>query len=255
MNFCLGKFTSKMTPQMFEPSYSEKKNMSPLISVVMPVYNGERYLAESIESILKQNVDRIELIIVDDGSTDRTSSIIHEYGQACQYVCQEHRGASAARNRGVNLAKGDFIAFNDADDIWSPDKLSVQLQAFATDPDLDMVFGLIEQFHSPELSEAFKIRVHCPKSHEGQSIVSMLIKKTSFFSIGLFSENWAIGELIDWFIRAKEKHLTYVTVPQIVLYRRLHENNMGIRCRNSYQDYARILKMAMDRQKTAMKKS
>lgn len=94
-----------------------------LVSVIIPVYNGERYLRTAIESVLAQNVCPIEIIVVDDGSTDASQTVAREFMPMVQVITQSNRGASVARNRGVALAHGEILAFLDADDLWLADKL------------------------------------------------------------------------------------------------------------------------------------
>ena len=112
-----------------------------VVSVVIPVHNGEEYLREGIESVLAQTHDRVQVIVVDDGSSDESARVVQSFGSLVRYCYQPQRGAAAARNRGVELADGGWIAFLDADDLWEPDKLRKQLLAFADDAAADMVFG------------------------------------------------------------------------------------------------------------------
>jgi len=99
----------------------------PVVSVVMPAYNAERFVGEALDSVLKQSHRRLEVIVVDDGSTDGTGARVRGYGDQVQYIQQINAGAGAARNRGLEAATGDYIAFLDADDLWRPEKLEVQL--------------------------------------------------------------------------------------------------------------------------------
>ena len=133
----------------------------PLVSVIIPAYNRDRYLAEAIESVLAQTYPAIELIVVDDGSSDRTAEVAQRY--ALTYHFQPNGGISAARNAGIALATGEFLAFLDSDDIWMLDKLSKQMIPFGTDLDLEAVFGYAEQFYSPELDDTFRQRIRCPE--------------------------------------------------------------------------------------------
>src|SRR5262245_20840904 len=98
-----------------------------LISCIVPVFNGERYLGEAIESILKQSYRPIEIIIADDGSTDDTVTVAARYGTQIRYLRQSNAGPAAARNLGLSVAAGEFVAFLDADDIWHPEKLARQM--------------------------------------------------------------------------------------------------------------------------------
>ena len=100
-----------------------------LVSVVMPAYNSEKYIAESIESVLNQTFKNFEIIVVDDGSTDNTRKIISDYkDNRIRYYYQENLGSGAARNLGLSNSRGNWIAFLDSDDLWNPVKLEEQLK-------------------------------------------------------------------------------------------------------------------------------
>ncbi|MFM5943125.1 MAG: glycosyltransferase family 2 protein, partial [Dolichospermum sp.] len=119
----------------------------PLISVIIPCYNRERYLAEAIESVLDQTYPHIELIVIDDGSSDRSGEIAQSYPLIYHY--QTNGGIGAARNAGIALANGKFLAFLDSDDIWVKDKLAKQMAIFDTNLDIEAVFGYAQNFYSP----------------------------------------------------------------------------------------------------------
>ncbi len=106
----------------------------PEVSVIIPTYNRRDLLREAIASVLAQTYQEFELIVVDDGSTDDTREIVREFPQA-RYVFQANRGVSAARNHGVALSRGRFLAFLDSDDVWQPRKLETQVGFFATHPE------------------------------------------------------------------------------------------------------------------------
>jgi hypothetical protein len=150
----------------------------------------------------------------------------------------------------VALATGDFLAFLDADDLWTPDKLACQCAAFDADPALDLVFGHAEQFLSPELDEATRARIHCPAgSAPGFLAGAMLAKRTVFMTAGLFETHWELGEFLAWFARVREIGGREQMLDRVVLRRRLHETNQGRTKRGHYPDYARILKAALDRRR------
>lgn len=214
------------------------------------MYNCERYLGEAIESVLAQTYQPLEVIVVDDGSTDGSASVAKSFDSSIHYCYQTNSGASAARNHGTDLAQGSFLAFLDADDVWVKDKLRLQMAAFEDNPELDIVFGQVKQFHSPELDESIKQKIHCPTElMSGYFPGAMLLKRDSFFRIGLFKTNWKIGEFVDWYSRAIEQGLRSCVLPKALLKRRLHETNMGINERQSRTDYARILKASLDRRR------
>ena len=216
------------------------------VSVIIPVWNGERFLAEAVTSVLDQTYPPHEVIVIDDGSTDGSKEVAKRFGVPVKYYFQERSGAAAARNHGVELSEGDFIAFLDADDIWVKDKLVWQMKSFEGHPELDMVFGNVRQFHSYAsgivLNEESEI---IPGYVPG----TMVIKRASFFRAGKFSAQWRVGEFIDWYLRAEDIGLKSFLVPSVVLLRRIHDANMGIRERASRIDYVKIVKASLDRRR------
>ena len=114
------------------------------MSVVIPAYNAESYLADAIDSVLSQTYGQIECIVVDDGSTDATGQVIEGYGNRVRPLAQENTGVSAARNLGIAEAVGEFVAFLDADDVWAPEKLERQLVPLRARPDIVFSYGGIE---------------------------------------------------------------------------------------------------------------
>lgn len=99
-----------------------------LISVIIPVYNREKYVSEAIESVLKQTYQFLDIIVIDDGSTDKSAEIIKSFGSKIRYFYQENSGISSALNHGLKVAKGEFIAFLDSDDLWTENKLNLQIK-------------------------------------------------------------------------------------------------------------------------------
>jgi len=118
-----------------------KDDYVPRVSVVIPVYNGESLIGDAIQSALDQTFRDFEIIVVDDGSIDQTNRVVSQFSRSVYYHRQENQGAGAARNLGVSLAKGEWIAFLDADDVWYPQKLSVQLDSANTDPEVSFFYS------------------------------------------------------------------------------------------------------------------
>lgn len=217
----------------------------PLVSVIIPVYNCECYLAQAIESVLAQTYQPIELIVVDDGSTDGSAEVAQQFTPHVRYHRQANSGTAVARNRGVTLARGSFLAFLDADDVWVADKLARQLAAFRDTPDLDMVFGHVRQFYSRE----GQLDDSPAGTMPGYSAIAMLIKRESFQQAGPFDTRWQVGEFIDWYAKAMDAGLRSRMLPDVVALRRIHATNQGITQRPARTDYARILKAALDRRR------
>jgi glycosyltransferase involved in cell wall biosynthesis len=225
----------------------------PLISVMIGVYDGARHLAEAIDSVLAQTHRPLELIVVDDGSTDGSAEVAQSYGGALIYAHQENAGNGAARNHAVRLAAGEFFAFLDADDRFMPQKLERQLAVLEADTSWDVVFGYVREFVSPELTDEQRasIRPPAPQPAPWTAPNLMLIRRASFERVGPFSETVRVGVTVDWYARALEAELRSVMLPEVVLERRLHLNNNGLRERESRSQYLHVLKASLDRRRAA----
>src|SRR3989442_1887498 len=112
----------------------------PCVSVVIPVYNGERYLADAIQSVRDQTYQNFEVIVVDDGSTDGSAEVAQSFGEAIRYVHEANGGVCKARNTGMAVARGGYLAFLDQDDLWLPEKLVVQVAYLDSHPEVGAVY-------------------------------------------------------------------------------------------------------------------
>ena len=223
---------------------------APLITVVIGAYDAERYLGEAIESVLAQTYRNLELIVVDDGSTDRTGEIAASYGDPVRCIRQENGGMAASRNRAIPEARGDYLAFLDADDRFPPEKLEQQLAAFEADAELDVVYGHVTEFLSPDLDEDARALLRAPEHDVPWPTPNlMLVKRESFLRVGLFSTDLKVGIGVDWHARANELGLRSATPPILALERRLHAENNGIRQREAKPQYLHVLKAALDRRR------
>lgn len=221
------------------------------ISIVIPCHDGERYVGDTIRSVLAQGIVT-EIIVVDDGSSDGTPAAVQSFGDAVRYLRIPHGGAAVARNRGVEFATGDVIAFLDADDLWTEHALSRLLEALDRDPSAGMAIGRMEQFVSPELSEAERQGFRfSPEPVAARMCGTVLVRRDAFERIGGFSPRLASGEFIDWVLRAEHLGVRSVAIPDVVLRRRLHRSNHGIKRRDARQDYLTVVKAALDRRRAA----
>ena len=223
----------------------------PLISVMIGVYNAAPYLGEAIESVFAQTYRPVEVIVVDDGSDDGSGDVARGYGDALVYAYQQNAGNGAARNHAVRLASGDLFAFLDADDRFVPGKLERQWAALEADPAVDMVFGHVLEFVSPELTEEQRATVRAPAPGPAPWTAPnlMLIRREPFLRVGPFSEAVRVGVTVDWYARATEQGLRGSMLPEVVLERRLHLANNGLRERESRAQYLHVLKAALDRRR------
>lgn len=221
----------------------------PTVSVIMPAYNAGRYIAEALESVRQQHYPAFEIVVVDDGSSDDTAAIASSVaGVRC--VAISHGGIGAARNAGVQVSTGDLLAFLDADDLWEADKLSRQVQVLADEPAVDMVFGQVLQFLSPELDERQRSRLHCvAEPQPGLLASAMLVRAEAFRRVGGFGTTISLGEFVDWHARATDLGLRERMLPGVVLHRRLHGANTVIQQRDRNSDYLRVVKAALDRRR------
>ncbi len=222
-----------------------------LVSVLIPAYNAERYLGEAIDSVLDQTHRQVEIVVVDDGSEDETVAVARAYGDRIRLASQPNGGIGAARNHAVRLAQGGYLSFLDADDRFLPDKLERQLAALSQTPKLDMVFGHVREFVSPDLpaEEQAAFRPSPPAPFVAPN--AMLIRRESFDRVGPFLTDLRVGEGVDWYARATEAGLKGLTLPDIVLERRLHDSNTGIRERDSRSDYLLVIRSALQRRRQA----
>ncbi len=220
------------------------------VSVIIPVYNGEQFLAEAIESVLAQTYHSYELIIVDDGSTDGTREIALSY-PVVKYVCQTNSGTASARNRGIEIAQADYLAFLDADDLWMPHKLSLQVKAFEADPALEIVSGYVEQFVSAELDQQAAQRFSFHDAPlPGYSPTAILIRRSVINKIGPFHEARTRAEAVSWFSDVLEIGQRILILPDVVARRRIHGRNASLIDQgDNDREIIRILKKSIDRKR------
>lgn len=223
--------------------------IAPEISVVIPVHNGEKYLAESIQSVLDQEHAALEILVIDNGSTDGTANVARMF-PSIRYFHLEEKGLAKALNYGVEQCRGGFLAFLDADDLWKPNRLAAQLEAFDRNPAVEMVFGHVEQFISPELEDSVKASLSIRDGQlPGRWRGSMLIRKESFWRVGLFDKTMDFAEFIDWYMRAEEQNLQELMLPDVLTLRRIHGANLGYTERDKRIEYVRVLKRGLDRRR------
>lgn len=221
---------------------------SHLVSVIIPVYNGERYLAEAIQSVLDQTLAPNEIIVVDDGSIDATAQIVADLSAPAsvpiRYSYQTNQGPSAARNRGLQLATADIMAFLDADDLWDDDKLAIQIPLLTAQPDTQIVWGKIQEF---EMDEQQRLTVGQPLY--GPHVGSVLMRRAAFERVGTFDESLRFGEDLDWFLRSRELGLPYLLHPDLVLWYRHHANNTWLGQPKAFDKNLAAIKRRLDRQR------
>ena len=199
-----------------------------MISVIIPTYNSDKYICEAIDSVLSQTCKDYEIIIIDDGSTDNTKNLIAENYPTVRYFYSKNKGVSSARNIGISIAQGEFIAFLDADDKWLPEKLEKQLALFENDHQVGMVFTENYYFDEHGLKE---IKIFKRKLLMYGNIVrniflnsyvvtsTVMVRKSVFDDVGLFEEGLAIAEDDNMWMRICLKNRIELLDEPLILYR------------------------------------
>ncbi|HBB32700.1 MAG TPA: hypothetical protein DDZ80_09135 [Cyanobacteria bacterium UBA8803] len=221
----------------------------PLVSIIIVVKNGERYLARAIDSILNQTYKHYEIIVVDGQSTDNTEKIAKSYPQV-RYLCQKSQGIANAYNMGIDASIGEFIAFLSHDDTWTPNKLSAQVNYLIDNPHIQYTVAkvkfILEEGHSiqpgfrPELLEG---------EHIGSIMETLVVRKSLFDLIGKLNPEFSVAEDVDWFARAKDNHIPMAIIPEVLLHKRVHDTNLSLTSSVNNQNLLKILRSSIKRKR------
>jgi glycosyltransferase involved in cell wall biosynthesis len=225
---------------------------SSLVSCIVPVFNGERYVREALDSIVAQTHRPLEIIVADDGSTDGTAAIVAVFGERVRYFKQSNEGPAAARNLGISVATGDFVAFLDADDLWHPEKLERQMARFRARPELKYCLAHAQNFWVPEMkSEAAKFQEHrISRPLPGYVTQTLIARRALFEVVGLFDPALGYGDAAEWFLRAADLGTVMELLPDVLTYRRLHPDNRSrVLATRSREEFLHIVKMSLDRRR------
>jgi glycosyltransferase involved in cell wall biosynthesis len=213
----------------------------PLISIIMPVYNGATLLRETLTSIFDQDYRPIEVTLVDDGSTDDSLAIARSWQPTLRTFHQDNAGPAAARNRGIEAARGDYIAFMDADDLWPEGKLRRQIELLQARPDLDFVLGRVQVEYLPSAGEN-PLRFRTQELSVALFLFGAgLFLRSLFARAGLLSEDLRNSEDVDWFMRAREAGATWLLTGEVELLYRRHGANLTDRIYLEKTEIYRVL--------------
>jgi glycosyltransferase involved in cell wall biosynthesis len=219
-----------------------------LVSVVVPTYNRAGFICDAIASIRAQGDANVEIVVVDDGSTDDTERVVAARDTKVTYVRIEHRGVSAARNRGVLTARGQLVAFLDSDDLWPDGSLELRRAHLDQYPDADIVYGRSRIRHIGD----GRRRVG-PHDEDEPLLIpmlgSMLCRRSVFDRVGLFDEALEHAEDIDWLARTKERNIATSTIDDVTLEYRIHDSNMTLEVDRNQAFLLRALKQSLDRRR------
>jgi glycosyltransferase involved in cell wall biosynthesis len=193
---------------------------APLVSVVMAAYNAEEYVRQALESVLAQDWRPLEVVVVDDGSTDRTAEIVRSFD--VEYVHQANAGPAAARNAAVARAHGRFIANCDSDDLLPPTRVGLQVRHLLEHPDVGCVFGRQEWLNPPP----WLGRDAVYGDLDGIPLSSAMFRREVFEALGGYDGRFEPSEDMDLVIRMREQGIRYSVLPDVVLHRRHHESSL-----------------------------
>ena len=212
----------------------------PRVTVIIPTYNRAHLIGKAIESVLKQTYSDFEIIVVDDGSTDKTASQVAEYGNRICYLYQKHAGSSEARNLALQASVGEFVAFLDSDDLWVPEKLEKQIPLFDADKSTGLVYSFTkmtdEKGNALEHETKKRLRLHREAFKRGYSYEEMtkfcvlwpstiLIRKNCFERVGFFDPRTESFEDWDLYLRLALVGYRFVGIPEPLVLFRVHEHH------------------------------
>lgn len=221
---------------------------APLISVIIPVFNGARFLPSAMRSVLAQNYPSLDIIVIDDGSKDDVAAAVRSLPVDVRLFRQDNAGPAAARNRGIREATGELLAFLDVDDEWPAGNLLHMSNVLAANPNLDVVIGHGQLMRANADGRA-KDFVGSPLESFPWYIAAALFRRDAFAKIGRFDASLRFGEDIDWFNRAEEAGLGIERLPNISLLVRRHGGNMTHGKSVVELNKLRVLKKVLDRQR------
>lgn len=222
---------------------------NPLVSVIVAVRNGEQYIAEALNSIFAQTYQPYEVVVVDGYSTDNTENISTCYSQV-RFIRQPGKGIPEAYNFGIQNAQGSLIAFLSHDDLWTPNKLEVQVNYMMEHPDIQYTVAKVKFFlddgqtippgFRPELLEG---------EHIGRIMETLVARRSLFDYIGMFNTELTVGEDVDWYARASDHQIPSHIMPEVLLYKRVHNANTSLNALCHSQNLLQALRTSIRRKR------
>jgi GT2 family glycosyltransferase len=236
------------------PPFSDSATSWPRVSVIIPTYNRASLVGAAIASVLDQGYPNLELLVIDDGSTDDTAEVVRTFGTQVCYVHQANAGAASARNRGIELASGELVAFLDSDDLFLPGKLQEQVQCFQQQPSLVLVycwFSILDEHSRHRLGRRCRLSGLVARDLLAQSMKgplatpTIMVRRSALLEAGRFDESMALSEDTDLWCRLARLGPIGL-VPEVLVQVRRHSGNLSFAPgRKLYRDAAlRILAKA-----------
>ncbi|MES2393141.1 MAG: glycosyltransferase family A protein [Acidobacteriota bacterium] len=220
-----------------------------LISVIIPCYNAGKYLTQALDSVYAQNYEPLEIVVVNDGSTDDTAEVVKAY-PGVRYVYQQNQGPPVARNTGLTHSTGELIAFLDSDDLWKEGKLALQRQYLEEHPEEGCVIGRWQNF----LEAGTERPEWVPEEMLSEDTVVLalqasLIRREVFEQVGGFNPQYRVADDLEWFVRLREAGVMIGFMSSVLVNRRIHESNISQDQNSVASATIHILKDHLDRQR------
>lgn len=220
----------------------------PLVSVIVPVFNRERFVAEALESVFAQDYRPLEVIVVDDGSSDGSAEVARSFEQVDVIELEENLGPAVARNVGLERSTGRFLAFLDADDLMAPGRLSTQLGHLRAHPRVGCALVRQELLLEPGMEvPSWLAPAHAPDKLVDVHVMSAMIRRSASELVGGFDPRYRTGEDLDWLFRLREKGVVVDILPVVGTIRRIHANNLSARRGSVGPPLVRALREHLDR--------
>jgi len=230
----------------------------PLLSVVIPVFDGERFIGAALASVLGQEYEPLEVIVVDDGSHDATDAVVRAHPEVT-FIRQDRGGPAAARNTGVRASRGELIAFLDADDLMPSGRLARQVEFFRTHPEVDCVLGRQQFLIEPgvtvprwmETTPDWMAELPDGTRREQIPPMSMSVRRHLFDRVGFFDTRFRLAEDVDWLMRVWETPSVVHITDEVVLIRRVHGGNLTYDTDGLRRAMFAVLRARIDRKRSA----
>jgi glycosyltransferase involved in cell wall biosynthesis len=222
---------------------------APLVSVIIPVYNGERFLGDALRSVMAQDYRPIEVLVIDDGSIDGSAEIAQGFSDV-RYFRQANHGAPHARNLGLAQARGDLVALLDADDLWLPGKLSLQVRYLEEHPEARFVLTRQRVFLEPGISKPAWVKQEL-LAHDSVGYLpsTLLARKSLFDEIGGFDTRVPLNDDVEWFFRVKAAGIPMGVVPEVLLHKRVHDSNLGYQTGAGQRELLDVIRTSIRRRR------
>ena len=221
---------------------------APLVSVVIPVHDMGRYLGDALRSAFAQDYRPIEVIVVDDGSNDDTADVARSFAEV-DYLHQAQQGVAAARNAGIARSRGEFIALLDADDMWEPNKLTLQVGWLLEHPETGYVAAHFRNFLEEGVARPGWIKEEQLVEEQKGGVPNLVARRSVFEKIGVFDPAHKSGSDLDWSVRAMDAGIGMAVLPHVLLRRRIHASNHSHHWRGGKEMLLRALKASIDRRR------